>query len=201
LIQYPRRSDRYQYSNLQPHWRQTRVGFAIPIDMARKCDGSLKEHGRVVRGWSASCEGIHSEVYRRPRASRSGCPKHEGALVASRRQGRTREESRNRARTYSAQLQLASGEREHELAALVRADADQSKVHVEVMRNGKRIQSRAGGFPRGRAQGTAMGRQRTRSRAATGNAKLEIYTGNDQQITSRRTRESLTGASRTEVRQ
>jgi len=111
------------------------IGFAIPIDMARNVMDQLKAHGRVVRGWL----GVEIQEVTPDLAQSFGLPKPEGALVASAdKDGPAGKGGIERGDIVLSFNGHAVND-EHELPALVAQTPINTKVPVELVRNGKHM--------------------------------------------------------------
>lgn len=109
------------------------IGFAIPIDMAKKIMEQLKEKGKVVRGWlGVSVQDITEDI-----AKQLDIKKQEGALVADVFKGDPADKAGIKTGDVIIEINGQEITNTHELLKVVAGIAVGKEVEVKIIRNGK----------------------------------------------------------------
>lgn len=109
------------------------IGFAIPINLAKKLVPELEEHGSITRGWlGVSIQKVTPEL-----ASSLGLPESRGALVAEVTGGSPAAKSGMERGDVITTFNGKKVDESSALPKLVAETAVGKTVPVEVMRNGK----------------------------------------------------------------
>jgi serine protease Do len=112
------------------------IGFAIPANLARPVIDSLKESGRVARGWlGVRIQSVTPEI-----AESLGLPDDEGALVASVTPGGPADEADLRPGDVIVAFDGQKIERMRGLPRIVAETEIGKEVTVDVWRRGERIE-------------------------------------------------------------
>lgn len=110
------------------------LSFAIPINLAKKVAGQLKETGYVSRGWlGVTIQGMDQSL-----AESFGLDKPEGALVAEVQDGSPADDAGIRAGDVILRYDNRAVAKSSDLPLLVGATAAGKSVEVQVLRSGKK---------------------------------------------------------------
>jgi len=109
------------------------IGFAIPINLARKVMEQLKAHGRVVRGWL----GIYIQPVTKELAGKFGLKKPHGALVADVVAGGPAEKAGIKRGDIITAFDGQAVKDSHELPRMVAHTKVGKEVKVRLLRQGK----------------------------------------------------------------
>lgn len=109
------------------------IGFAIPIDMAKKIMEQLKEKGKVVRGWlGVSVQDITEDI-----AKQLGIKTQKGALIADVFKGDPADKAGIKTGDVIIEIDGQEINNTHELLKIVAGVAVGKEIKVKIMRNGK----------------------------------------------------------------
>jgi serine protease Do len=109
------------------------IGFAIPINLARKIYQELKESGKVTRGWL----GVGIQPLNDDLARKFGLKDTKGALVGNVIKGNPAEQAGIKAGDVIVEYDGKPVESDRDVVSLVGATAVGREVAVKVIRNGK----------------------------------------------------------------
>jgi serine protease Do len=110
------------------------IGFAIPINLARRIMTQLIEHGKVIRGQL----GVIIQAVSNQLAKQFGLPKAEGALVSQVNPNSPAQKAGLKRGDIILKFNGAPIKNYYELYRLVNETAPGTIVHLEVFRNGQR---------------------------------------------------------------
>ena len=109
------------------------IGFAIPIDMAKKIMEQLKEKGKVVRGWlGVSVQDITEDI-----AKQLGIKTKEGALIADVFKGDPADKAGMNTGDVIIEIDGQEIKNTHDLLKIVAGVAVGKEIKVKILRNGK----------------------------------------------------------------
>ncbi len=114
------------------------IGFAIPINLARKVISELKEHGRVIRGWL----GISIQDVTQDMADAFGLDRPRGALVVEVEPASPAEKAGLERGDIVVEFNGVAIEESRQLTAKIAELPVGTKAPLAYIRNGKQFQTR-----------------------------------------------------------